>query len=541
MRVGDREVPYSLVTSATATSRPIIAGMPATDPIVLNEWAARELAAATVTPARWSTMWEDPGRLVTRTAAFGRGRRADRRPAIAIWRRRIPASAIRRRSTTGTRRFRSTCGGSVRWTRRTGSGTARRRKRSSRSTTGQQPLAVAIRRADLACASSPPGAVARRARRASRARCAAHSTRWPPASRCATCAPRASARHAAPPTSARTSSTSASSSSCRRCCWPRCSSSWASSSACARSACCAPSASARRRAAPVPAARGCCSRSPAVPSGMLGAIGYAWLLMSALRTWWVDAVGTEALALHVSGVSLAAGAVGGDRRRVGCIWWTLRSLSRVSERSLLAGRASTTADDAPGRPCRQARVRRIRLDPPGRALPRRSRSRRCSCRGAAGVDRRAGAFFGAGPRCSARRSALVSALLQAPAAARARRARLARGVASRLPQRDYRPGRSVLSMAVIASATFILIAVDAFRRDGDGVDRRSSIRHGRLRAHRRNAAADRARPEHARGARGAHLVDLDDASRSSRSPAARRRCELPEPVRAAEPAHHRAA
>jgi len=42
---------------------------------------------------------------------------------------------------------------------------------------------------------------------------------------------------------------------------------------------------------------------------------------------------------------------------------------------------------------------------------------------------------------------------------------------------SYRPGRSVLSMAVIASATFILISVDAFRRDeGDvAADRQSGV------------------------------------------------------------------
>ena len=57
---------------------------------------------------------------------------------------------------------------------------------------------------------------------------------------------------------------------------------------------------------------------------------------------------------------------------------------------------------------------------------------------------------------------------------RARRPRLAAAV-SRLGLRNatYRPGRSVLSMAVIASATFILISVDAFRRDG-GVGRHGS-------------------------------------------------------------------
>ena len=40
------------------------------------------------------------------------------------------------------------------------------------------------------------------------------------------------------------------------------------------------------------------------------------------------------------------------------------------------------------------------------------------------------------------------------------------GVAAWLRNATHRPGRSVLSVAVIASATFILISVDAFRRDG---------------------------------------------------------------------------
>ena len=74
--------------------------------------------------------------------------------------------------------------------------------------------------------------------------------------------------------------------------------------------------------------------------GTLGAVGYASLLMAGLRSWWVDAVGTTALTLHVSTTSLAAGAIGGIVAAVACIWWTLRSLSRISERSLLAGQLS---------------------------------------------------------------------------------------------------------------------------------------------------------------------------------------------------------
>src|SRR5688572_16176440 len=67
IRIGDREIPYSLVTGA--------GGMPAaagtTPPIQLNEWAARDLGATVgdaVTLEYY--VWEDPGRLVTRSASF---------------------------------------------------------------------------------------------------------------------------------------------------------------------------------------------------------------------------------------------------------------------------------------------------------------------------------------------------------------------------------------------------------------------------------------------------------------------------------------
>jgi ABC-type lipoprotein release transport system permease subunit len=71
--------------------------------------------------------------------------------------------------------------------------------------------------------------------------------------------------------------------------------------------------------------------------GIVGALGYAWLMMYGLRSWWVDAVGTTALTLHVSPASLLGGAIGGVVAAVGCIWWTLRALNRISERSLLMG------------------------------------------------------------------------------------------------------------------------------------------------------------------------------------------------------------
>ena len=202
------------------------------------------------------------------------------------------------------------------------------------------------------------------------------------------------------------------------------------------------------------------------------AVGYAALMMVGLRTWWVDAVGTDALALHVSGLSLAAGGIGGVATAVLCIWWTLCGLSAISERSLLAGQVepSMVADaerrNSPlaGREVSVAAV----LTLAGVALMVAS---------AAGLVAPTGAFFGGG-------TLLLAATLFVCAAALRRPVRQALGghgwwAVSRIGLRNthYRPGRSVLSIAVIASATFVLISVDAFRRDGraDPGDLRSGL------------------------------------------------------------------
>jgi hypothetical protein len=192
--------------------------------------------------------------------------------------------------------------------------------------------------------------------------------------------------------------------------------------------------------------------------GILGAVGYAWLMMYGLRSWWVDAVGTTALTLHVSPASLIGGAISGVVAAVACIWWTLRALNRISERSLLMGtldnsQLSDSSIQAPRAwkwPMAAATLGIVAL--------------LLLAGAASGSVERVGAFFGAG-------SALLVASLCAAAWLFRRRAR--NGIegagwlsVSRLGMRTatYRPGRSVLSIAVIASATFILISVEAFRR-----------------------------------------------------------------------------
>ena len=91
----------------------------------------------------------------------------------------------------------------------------------------------------------------------------------------------------------------------------------------------------------------------------------------------------------------------------------------------------------------------------------------------------------------------------------------------------------MLSIAVVASATFILISVDAFRRDRT---RTPPIRGPAPAATpaRRHGAADRARSGQRRRPRALGLGDAGRRPRRRRfACCAGRRCELPEPVRAA--------
>jgi putative ABC transport system permease protein len=194
--------------------------------------------------------------------------------------------------------------------------------------------------------------------------------------------------------------------------------------------------------------------------GMAGAVAYGALMMAGLRTWWSGAVGTTSLTLHVSPISLIAGALGAMVAAVVCIWWTLRGLARISERSLLAG--TIRADMGPiQRNAGGAKAGGAIFTLIGLGLM-----------GAAGAKAipPAGAFFGAGA------SILIACLCFLTWRLRAA------GHVSRVPSiarlgfrnTTERPGRSVLAIAVIASATFILISVDAFRLgDVDATDRRS--------------------------------------------------------------------
>jgi putative ABC transport system permease protein len=184
--------------------------------------------------------------------------------------------------------------------------------------------------------------------------------------------------------------------------------------------------------------------------GIAGAIAYGGAMMAGLRTWWSGAVGTTALTLHVSPVSLIAGALGTIAAAMACIWWTLRGLARISERSLLAGDIRIDA---------AASTRRV--PSAGLGLLLLAAGVALIVAGALKTIPAAGAFFGAGASVLVGCLFLLSSRLAAASGA-ASGVRSTRAIGVR--NTTERPGRSVLAVAVIASATFILISVDAFRR-----------------------------------------------------------------------------
>jgi putative ABC transport system permease protein len=189
--------------------------------------------------------------------------------------------------------------------------------------------------------------------------------------------------------------------------------------------------------------------------GLAGAIGFGSLILYGLRTWWVGAVGTSALELHVSPAPLAMGGIGGVLMALGAIWWTLRALSRRTTRGLMSG--ATAAPVEPGS--------RLAGGMP-RSLPLLLLAAALGLVVAARQDLLSNtpAFFGAGALLLAAALTAFSRWLRRPPGPVVHEPgawALARLGAR---QGSWRPGRAVLSAALIASATFMIVSVGAFRR-----------------------------------------------------------------------------
>ena len=195
--------------------------------------------------------------------------------------------------------------------------------------------------------------------------------------------------------------------------------------------------------------------------GLAGGLAYGWLMIAGLRTWWVPAVGTTELALHVSGFSLAAGYVVSQLVVLLSIRMTVRRLGRLPVRALLSGTVYVASADG-GR-----RVRAYALGSLGLAA--------ACLAGAASGGREASMalFFGSGAFL------LISGLGLLSTWFRGRRHATARGIWRMGVRNSARnPGRSLLCASLIACACFVVVAVGAHRRTDLSEDALSSRTSG---------------------------------------------------------------
>ncbi len=184
--------------------------------------------------------------------------------------------------------------------------------------------------------------------------------------------------------------------------------------------------------------------------GVVLAVAWAALLMWGLRTWWIGAVGTTDLRLSVSPMPIAAGVAGGLVAAAASVVLVIRGLNRVTPRQLLTGASTLESRGRAGRHrlvAAAAFFAAIGLVAAamGRAIP-----------AAAG-------FFGAG--------GLV--LIGGLAAFRAWLGRVHRPLVDRasgalwrlgMTNASWRPSRSMAAAGLVATAVFLLVAVDSFRK-----------------------------------------------------------------------------
>jgi ABC-type antimicrobial peptide transport system permease subunit len=221
----------------------------------------------------------------------------------------------------------------------------------------------------------------------------------------------------------------------------------------------------------------------AVAGGGLGVVagaGYAWLMLYGLRTWWVDAVTTPFLHFDWTWISFVVGGLCGILISQAAVFGTLWFMRKLPVRRLLAGQSTPDSPLAAGRP----RISRLL------AL--------ASFVAAIGLamaalwqhgQAQAGAFFGSGVLVLvAGLSALWGQLrvgatgtVAAPGAMPL--VRLAVRNAAR------HSGRSTLTIGLIASAVFLIVALSAFRIEPVG-DARQSELSGHLAALRKRHASE---------------------------------------------------
>lgn len=188
-------------------------------------------------------------------------------------------------------------------------------------------------------------------------------------------------------------------------------------------------------------------------AGVIIGIGYAWLMLVGLRTWWLGAVVTPFLFLHLDNPSsLVIGLLSGSLVCLATIYFGMRGLKKLSIRSLLAG-STTDTQQTFGKRSHWAFYVGILCAVGAVGLSILATS--------LGGEAQAGAFFGSGALVlTACLMLLWHALRNGLGSGHDRSFTL--GQLS-LSNAARNPGRSTLTIGLIGSAAFLIVAIGAFR------------------------------------------------------------------------------
>ena len=189
--------------------------------------------------------------------------------------------------------------------------------------------------------------------------------------------------------------------------------------------------------------------------GLGGGVVYAWLLMAGLRTWWLAAVGTPFLSLHINPLSLVLGYLIALAVILFSIGWTVRQLGKVPIPALITGELG--ASGLSKRSLRSVtRSRIFAFASLGLALAVTIFALVSKTTASVGL------FFGSGVLLLIAGLAFFSIWLRSGGRT-ASQPRVAVTVQMGIKNSGRHPGRSMLCATLVGCACFVIVAVSANR------------------------------------------------------------------------------
>lgn len=201
--------------------------------------------------------------------------------------------------------------------------------------------------------------------------------------------------------------------------------------------------------------------------GLVAAVAYASLMVYGLKTWWIGAIGTRFLEVSVKPMSLVLGLAIACFVAVAAVVWALRGMRALSPRELLAGSVERwlTAEGQRRRGRRASRIALVSAILAGLLLAGAITRLIPTSEAFFGLSWQVIAFFIVGIAFLVTSVSLLAAWLDSDRSMAVRGSGMAGIVRLGTRNAARHRLRSVLSMALVASATFVIAAVAAGHRN----------------------------------------------------------------------------